>query len=454
MSLDMFEKNWNRADVNQQIEWISKTVDTPVAERIKTVLAGLSSFHFSVRSKAKEALEDLQENITTGLNSKDKKRALLDSALLSVNVYQNINETLSAPDIKLFLEILLESGGRSPFYAWKLCQSKMFTTQTVSNIVSALPEACRLVLVNQYLASPPSVRREYAEQFVKILRDISDQKAVLKFYAYLFDMQATADIFLKNIKESLRDPQNIIAKYVNNEERSNKEREEALKSVAMISPVINPSLLLRIITTERATELRKTAFQIIERSPFRTYVRLTDTIMDIVCGYKLQKITDSEHFEATRTQLTGTIDPAISSTIKPELEEAMEHFRAAVISSHKKQFYLNMLEQHCTLEGLINRVRKEIPELMPLVLDEIASFSRISFCFIQEMAEDPSGTMFQNSDIEHALICGMIRKRPERFLKILEAYINHPVPAIKSSITRLIEKINNSLAEEKDELKR
>ncbi|MBF0233227.1 MAG: class I adenylate cyclase [Desulfamplus sp.] len=299
---------------------------------------------------------------------------------------------------------------------------------------------------------------------MKILRETTDQKAVLKFYAHLFDMEIPADIFLENIRESLRNPHNITVDYINNEERSNTEREEALKALAMISPVINPSLLLKIITTERSSEVRQTAFKIIKRSPVSTYIRLTDTIMDIVCGYKLQKVTEAQSSENTQIKFSETIESQISKTInretpesktvKPELLEAMEHFKAAVISSHKKQFHLNMLEQQCTLDGLINRVRRDIPELMPLILNEIASFSRIAFCFIQEMAEDPSGTIFLNSDIEHALICGMIRKRPERVLKILEVYLNHPIPEIRVALARLIGKINNSLAEEKNELKR
>lgn len=449
--LGIFNKDWDRADVNQQIEWLSRAVDLPVADGVKAVMAGLTSFHFSVRNKAKETLAVLQKSIISGLNAGDKEKGLLDSALLSVHVYKNIHENLSVPDLKLYFEILLESGGRSPFYAWKLCQSKMFSIKTISNTINLLSEPCRLVLVNQYLASPPSVRREYAEQFVRILREITDQKAVLGFYASLFDMEIPADIFLENIKESLRNSYNIIVNYVNNtEELSNQERNRALKAVAMITPVINPSLLLKIITTDRSIEVRKTALKIVECAPVSTYTRLTDTIIDLVSKYKLSKRATLQPSGIMTNQSTEVI----ADNLKPDFAEVLEIFKAAVSSRHKKQPHLKLLEQPFTISGLIQRVRKDIPELIPIILDDIASLSKFALCFIEEMAEDPTGTLFQNSDIEHALICGMIRKRPERIIKIFEAYLNHPVHSIKVSLSKLIEKISSSLTEEKGELKR
>ncbi|MBF0204314.1 MAG: hypothetical protein HQK67_08365, partial [Desulfamplus sp.] len=268
MDSETFNRDWNRADVNQQLEWISRATEMPFADGVKVVMAGLTSFHFTVRKKAKNALSILQRTITSDLKAKDKKKGLLYSSLLSVHVYQNFHESISVQDLKTYFEILLESGGRSPFYAWKLCQSKMFSIQVINNTIKLLPESCRLALVNQYLASTPSVRREYAEPFLNILKEITDQRAVMKFYADLFDMETPADIFLQNIRASVRDPYDIITNYVNNiEEQSDSDRAIALKAVAMLTPEINPSLLLRIITKDKSPEVRRAAFKIIERSP-------------------------------------------------------------------------------------------------------------------------------------------------------------------------------------------
>ncbi len=461
--MDIFEKDWGSSDVNQQLEWLSNALDMPLADAVKAIMAGLTSFHLSVRNKAKFALGKLQEDIRDGLQAGDKKRGLLASALLSVHVYKNIHKTVSASEIKLYLQILLESGGRGPFYAWRLCQNKMFPMQTITSTVNILNDSCRLSLVNQYLASPPSVRREYADMFVKVLKDVTDQRAVLKFYSSLFDMEIPADIFLENIRTSLRnfynpdnleEPDNIFAKYLNNEEHSDSDRADALKALAMLSSEINPSKLLRIMKNESSPQLRRTAFKVIERSPAGTYYVLTDTIMDSICSP--------------------------SGESRPDIAEAMDIFKAAVISCRTNLSYSDKrdrlqlkgagesftpdkqitidkkstFEKHSTLEHLIWRVKRDIPELMTLILNEITALGKLSFCFIQDMAEESTGTRFQNSEIEHALICGIIRKRPERVIKIFETYINHPQPKIKRSLSKLLEKISTSLEEEKNTLNR
>lgn len=440
MDMDIFEKEWSRADANQKVEWLDNALDIPIAKRVKAIMAGLTSFHISVRSKAKYALDKLQEDIKSGFKTDDKSRGVLASALLSAHVYKNIHKNTPAAELKLYLKILLESGGRGPFYAWKLCQSKIFSMQTITNTINLLKESSRLRLVNQYLASPPSVRREYADMFVKILRDITEQRAVLEFYAELFDMEIPADVFLENIKPSLRncynsndpdDPSTIVAKYLNNEEYSDSDRVDALKTIAMISSVINPSKLLRIVKTDRSVEVRKTAFKVIELSPSGTYSILTDDIMDTIC--------------------------TPSGNIQYSLSESLDIFKAAVIScqSEYKSFYKQSAfeQKRTTLEELILRIKRDIPELMPHILNELTTFSRFAFCFIKDMAEDPTGTLFKNSDIEQALILGVILKRPERILKIFESYLNHREKDIKYAIADLMKKIASALSEEKSQLK-
>lgn len=439
MNKGRFETEWSRADANQQIDLISNALEMPLADGVKTIMAGLGSFHIAVKSKAKDVLKKLQENIKDALASEDKRRGLLASALLAVHVYKNIHKNLSAGELKIYLEILLESGGRGPFYAWNLCQSGMFYIQTITATINLLNESCRLALVNQYLASPPSVRRDYADLFVKILRDITKQDTVIKFYADLFDNQITSDIFLENINPSLRNcynpkepdsPDTIIGKYLSDDEQPDIDRIYALKAVAMLSADINTSKLLRIMKNDKSYQVRKTLFKVIERSPCGIYFVLTDDIMSAVCS-----------------------KPAASEL---NLQDRMDMFKAAVVSCsstllHNKN---RSFSQKSDLNTLIQRVNRDIPELMPLILDDIATFSRFSICFIQYMAEDPTGTLFQNSDIERALICGVVRKRPERVVAIFETYMNHPSCSIKEVLARLILKINSSLLEEKNQLKR
>lgn len=449
MEFNTFNQKWNRADQAQQSKLLEEAVDMPPGDGIIPVTAGLTSFHFIVRNRAREILGILQQKIISSLKGKDKVRALFDSALLSVHVYKNIHGNLSVQDLKLYFEILLESEGRSPFYAWKLCQSELFSMQILERITSTISEQGRLILVSQYLSSTPSVRRKYAGSFVTILKTINDQTAVIHFYADLFDKEIPSDIFLDNIKPSLRNFKGIIKTEFNNRnkiaaefhngEKIAKEQNwaasmlRALKAAAMLSDRIDPSVLLKLITSKRAPEFRRTIFKIIELSPVGTYFQLTDNLIDLLAHFKQMKTIETADAPGTAAA-SGTAD----------LSEAMDIFKAAVISRGK----------YFPVKLLLQRTLQQCPDLMPLIQEELSTLSRISLCFIQEMAEDPTGKLFQNSDVQHALICGMIRKRPERVVEIITKYLKHPEQHIQQSVSELVQKITSKLGHEKKELKR
>ena len=67
MNKGRFETEWSRADANQQIDLISNALEMPLADGVKTIMAGLGSFHIAVKSKAKDVLKKLQENIKDAL---------------------------------------------------------------------------------------------------------------------------------------------------------------------------------------------------------------------------------------------------------------------------------------------------------------------------------------------------------------------------------------------------
>ncbi|WP_186441217.1 class I adenylate cyclase [Desulfamplus magnetovallimortis] len=437
--MNNFNQEWNRADSNQQMLLLEQAVEMSPGDAIVPVMAGLISFHFAVRNRARELLGLIQQRISRELGQEDKTEGILSSALVSVHVFRHIHANLSVQDLKLYLEILLESDGRSPFYAWKLCQGAQFSMQTLKLVASSISEQGRLALVSQYLSSTPSVRREYAEDFVKILRGISDRKAVLEFYADLFDKEIASDLFLENIKSSLRNPAEILASEFNNDEKTVEVRIKALKAAAILSEKINPSLMLKIITSESSSEIRWTAFKIIELSPVGTYFQLTDTIVDAIAQFN----------SASYGLVEQLIPPASDAPCKeddPEkirLSRAMSLFKAAVIS-RGSAFPLNVL---------IHRTIQRCPDLMPHIQSELSTLSKIALCFIQEMAEDPSGMLFHNSEVQHALICGIIRKRPERVIAKLEPALKHSSPQIQSAAGELTRIINIRLQHEKKSLR-
>ncbi|MBF0199911.1 MAG: class I adenylate cyclase [Desulfamplus sp.] len=414
MKINSFNQEWSQADQNSQIEILERAAGIAPGEGIVPVMAGLLSANFSVRKKARTILDLYMERIELALNQKDKTRGVLDSTLLAAHVYRHVIENVSPHDMKTYFEILLDPRGRAPFYAWKLCQGKMLSIQPLKLLPGWVSEHCRLALVTQYLSSRPSVKRKYADDFLKILKEVSSRQAVIYFYADLFDKEIPYDPFLDNIKLALRNPSEILTEEFRDNEKNTDERNRALKAVAMISEKMNPALLLKLITSKKLPEFKKTAFKIVERSPAGTYFQLTDSII-----------------EALR-----------DVNIKEDTDQAMDIFRAAVIS-RGNTFGLDML---------IHRILEKAPALREHIQTELSGFSRVAMCFIQEMAEDPSGTCLQNSMVHHALICGTIRKRPERVIKMLQS-LKISNPASKNAAIKLKKIIASRLNHEKQSIK-
>lgn len=432
MDLDTFNQKWNRADQNDQVKLLDQVSDVPVRDGIVPVTAGLVSFHFMVRNRAREILEIFQRRIAQAFASELTVDAIVDSVLVSVHVSEHIHGNLSAQDLKLFLETLLEFDGRSPFYVWKLCRSvengsRQFGLQILKIVASSVSERGRLALVRQYLAASPSVRREYAAPFLQMLKGITDQTAVIDFYAGLFDRDITADLFLENIKPSLRDPGTLLPMVFDTKDRADDERDRALKAAAMVTERINPTRILKLISSDDDKVLRRTAFKIIARSSEGIYFQLTDTLIDILISLNPEK-SDPSLLEMGETM---------------RQDQALEIFHAAVISQSGR-FSLN---------GLMSKVMTGYPDLMPMIQKELSSLSRIALIFIREMAQDASGTLFRNTPVHHGLICGMIRKRPERIIALLKKFQRHPNPTIRQAIIRLISTLEKFLKDEKDHIK-
>ncbi len=432
MDLNAFNREWDKTDQNGQVKLLDQVLTLPVREGIVPVMAGLTSFHFAVRNRAREILEIFQQRIAEAFESEVTVDAIIDSTLISVHVCEYIHANLSAQDMKLFLETLLEFDGRSPFYTWKLCQTdenggKKLGLQALKVIASSVSDQGRLSLVRQYLAASPSLRREYAEPFIQMVRGISDQNAVIDFYAALFDHEVATDLFLENIKPALRDPNIFLAMALKSKKRPITERNQALKAAAILVEAINPTLILKLISGEKTNDLRNTTFKIVSQSPEGTYFQLTDTIIDALISLNPEKqaeILSKEENEARQ-------------------REALEIFKAAVISRGK----------NFPLHVLIHKVIQGYPGLLPVMQNELSSLSRVALIFIREMAEDTTGKLFCNSPVQHALICGLICKRPERIISLLKQFKKHPTPRTRQGILRLMATLETRLRKEKEGIK-
>ncbi len=445
-----FDQNWSKAKEADQILLIEKALKFPPGQGVIPLLQGMNSYYFSVRTKAKQGLCYFKTKISKLMENYSCKEELLyalkESALFSAKIYNELKPELPAQEIRFYCEVLLESNGRGPFYAWKFWQTKGVSKETLKNITIAVSEKGRLLLVDQYLQARPLVRKKFANEFKKILKSIESCKSVMGFYAWLFDNKRYADPFLSHLNSDLMNSDTIISQYIMSSVPEI--REQGLKALSMIIAKIEPSLLVNFLSDKEDPIVRETVFKIIGNSPHGTYCEFFDNIYNFICK---------------------------SETLK--ISEAFEAFRALIVS------------RPFPMSKLIDKLKDDVPQLIADVSEKISSLSGFSSPFILEMAENPAflyetsinsvtgnnsidrrncrafeaipgsqelshNRSYRNKtkDIYKALVYGMIIKRPERILKILEKHGKSSNDELRMAIMKLSNKIKESLSREKQEI--
>ena len=358
-----------------------------------------------LKSKA-IAIENLQKKYPkVGLSDSVYLGYIQESSVFSARIHALLKPGLPVQEIRLYMEILLEAGGRGPFYAWRFYQSGTISPHTMKTIVSTISESGRLSLVGEYLKTTPFIRRRYAGEFKSILRGITGRDNVTAFFARLFDKEIFSDPFLTNLDPGLRDPATLVSTDLISSDPE--QRAIAIKALSIMVPRIDPGILVSLLTSDEDKRVHSSVLEVIEASPRNAYPELFDTLLELVCTGK---------------------------------QETMVGFRALVMSTP------------FSLLGLVDTIQARAPHLMDFVFDELAKLSRISFLFLQEMAMDRNAWLNGNQGIYKALVYGMIKKRPERIIKLLETYGDENGTNIQKNVTDLAKTVASALAKEKQEI--
>ncbi|MBI9088866.1 MAG: class I adenylate cyclase [Desulfobacterium sp.] len=411
LDLNGFDREWSSADEAGQLDLIKRAAELSPARGIVPILAGIDSCHYSVRNRARMGLnllkakaveiQHLQEHRLYG-NLYD---SIKESSVFCARIHEVLKPTLPVQEIRIYMEILLESGGRGPFYAWRFCQSGVISIHNMKKVLTTISEQARLALVAQYLRSTPYVRRRFAREFKLILRGISTRKPVILFLAYLFDRNCPSDPILVTLDPALRDPDTLISRELASSDPE--ERALAVKALAMIAPCMDSGLVQSLLSSREDKIVHRAVLAVIVASPRATYPELCQTLLDRLCTQK---------------------------------GEVLSWFRALVVSTPTP------------LLGLLDTIRKRVPRLMGPILDELSTLSAISFLFIKEIVVDRAGWLHANDDVYKALVYGMIKKRPERVIKLLEASGDHFSDFRKQAVVHLVQKIRTALSTEKEEI--
>ncbi len=406
-----FEKNWMKLDQDQQCLMLESVAKISPSLAVYPILAGLSSYHYLLRNKAREALNVVQTNMIKALKNRGNKQAYLtalqESDCFSSKIFNQIKTGIPLPELNFFFQALIKSRGKGPFYAWKICLSKFVSRQTFKTVVLSLSDFEKLLLTDQYLQSNTQTRIEWALEFKTMLCKIDNRIDIIDFLADFFDQNKNLDSLLFNIPK-LRDINQILFDKLQSSDLQ--KREKTLKAVAMVQDHLDINFLIKYLSNNQEKSIRIIALKIIESSGGAVYSqsKLSDQMLNIL------KRSDST--------------------------EAFHAFKAIVIT------------KKVPLNRLFEIIAKERKDILIKVLEEISSFSRISFFIIQTIAQNRKEYLKKYIFVFKAYILGITRTRPERVLSIIKKFYDDPDDLLRAQVVEFSEKINNFLKNEKKEI--
>ena len=378
---------------------------------IVPILAGYFSNHAPIKNYATDNLEFLVKKIGILLSDKKNplnyKKGMTQSAIVSARIISHISPETPSREVEFFLRLLLELGGKGPRFAFKALYKGIINFDFMEENIGFVSETYRLAFVDQYLQARSSVRLKYGTAFKNILTAIRSREPVIEFYASLFDRYRDADPFLHNIKTRLRNPKVIMETELVSQDPAKKIL--GLKTLSMLLNRVPSKILLSYLTPKEKSEVRITIYNIVENSSMGVYSDLFDSIFEL--------------FPQSKE------------------DEALHAFKA-MVTCGKHPLY-----------KLMEKINALYPSLIPVIMDEISSLSKISFFFIQDIALNPE--QYKQGiplEINFACMFGMVKKRPERVVKIFKKGAIASKNISKTAVIRFIHKIKDLLANEKKDI--
>ena len=279
----IIESNWNNYSEEEKIRIIHDAADLEPEQSIIAVLAGITSYQFSVRNEARKGLELIRLKISNFFSEYEDKEQYLKgmkvSASVCFRIYSLIRPDMTPKENNYYFTLLLDFEGKGPYFAYLAVYNETIPLGAMEQMMNTFSDYRRLALVDQYLQATPSARLKFGFSFIRLLKSIKQRDAVINFYAALFDRQGDADPFLNNISNELKDP----AKIVSNELQSQSPeiKIKGLKALAVISTKISSKLLIDILLTENVGKVRFAIYEIIENSSIGTYADMFYPILEI-----------------------------------------------------------------------------------------------------------------------------------------------------------------------------
>ncbi len=406
--IDTFEDHWSGLDRDQQVSLIRKAPELPVDLAFLPILNSIFSVHYPLREAGRKSLSEVTCGIWTVLetpSSRDSlKQAEIDALCASARIYRQINIQMAFSDKTVLVQALMNLGGPGAFFAFKALYLERVSEDVIKTAMKDVDDKLRLIFADQYLQADPAIRFRFARLFRYVLAGIKQRDAVTWYYAGLFDRTRDVDPFLNNIDASLRDPFRI--EDVNLLSLDPDIRITGLKAISMMRTGMPLPILKSALSGNTVKKVRMAVYSLIENSSLGQYPDM--------------------------------FEPVFQQFRHADTREAMAAFKALVVTGRYP------------FHKLMEMVRGTYPSIIPIIHMEISDLTRLSFFAMQDIALNKSAYEGNNYDVNLACIFGMIKKRPERVVRILKD--NRDIcgsEQLVKEVDRLMKKTQNLLVKER-----
>nr|WP_319393316.1 class I adenylate cyclase [uncultured Desulfobacter sp.] len=403
-----FDDYWNTLDEQQRKELVLQAPQLPVYLGLLPILSSVFSTHYPLREAGRKSLTAMtlviRRNIDTPLENKPVKQARAEAFQGAALIYRKIFMQMAFSDKSILIHALMNIGSIGTFFAFKALYLERVSQDVIKKCIKDLDDRLCLVFADQYLQADPAIRLRFAGLFRYVLAGIKQREAVTWYYAGLFDRGRDVDPYLHNIDASLRNPLLI----EENELLSMKpqERIAGLKAISMMRSRVPLRVFEKVLTRETVKKVRMAVYGLIENSSYGMYPELFEPLFKRIKGAKTN--------------------------------EALGVFKALVVTGRHP------------FHRVMDLVRAIYPAIIPVINMEISALSRLSFFALQDIALNKDAYQGENYDVNLACIFGMIKKRPERVVRVLKEHLDIcGSDQVKKDVDRLMVKTQNLLLKER-----
>jgi len=185
----IIESNWNNYSEEEKIRIIHDAADLEPEQSIIAVLAGITSYQFSVRNEARKGLELIRLKISNFFSEYEDKEQYLKgmkvSASVCFRIYSLIRPDMTPKENNYYFTLLLDFEGKGPYFAYLAVYNETIPLGAMEQMMNTFSDYRRLALVDQYLQATPSARLKFGFSFIRLLKSIKQRDAVINFYAPL-----------------------------------------------------------------------------------------------------------------------------------------------------------------------------------------------------------------------------------------------------------------------------